>query len=59
LEEKRDHGDASGDEADDEAMGGMESEQRAKAGFDDDILEKLMGGKDLDADKPSIEELGQ
>ncbi|KAJ5553272.1 hypothetical protein N7494_002650 [Penicillium frequentans] len=59
LEEKRDKGDASGDEADDEAMGGMESDKKAKAGFDDDILEKLMGGKDLDAEKPSIEELGQ
>ncbi|KAJ5658412.1 uncharacterized protein N7484_002061 [Penicillium longicatenatum] len=60
LEEKRDNGgDASGDEADDEAMSGMESGKKAKAGFDDDILEQLMGGKDLDADKPSIEELGQ
>ncbi|KAJ5806487.1 uncharacterized protein N7503_004089 [Penicillium pulvis] len=59
LEEKRDNGDASGDGAEDEAMGGMEFDKKAKAGFDDDILEKLMGGKDLDADKPSIEELGQ
>ncbi|KAJ5752969.1 hypothetical protein N7520_009886 [Penicillium odoratum] len=56
LEEKRD-GDSSGDEADDEDMGGMESGTK-KSGVDD-ILEKLMGGKDLDADKPSIEELGQ
>ncbi|KAJ5917605.1 hypothetical protein N7466_011159 [Penicillium verhagenii] len=58
LEEKRE-GDSSGDEADDEDMSGMGSDKKAKAGLNDDILEKLMGGKDLDADKPSIEELGQ
>ncbi|KAJ5291379.1 hypothetical protein N7478_000630 [Penicillium angulare] len=47
LEEKRDNEDSSEDQ-----------DNKDKTTDDSDILEKLMGGKDLDADKPSIEELG-
>ncbi|KAJ6013672.1 hypothetical protein N7540_008263 [Penicillium herquei] len=59
LEEKRgENGDSSGDERDD-GMDGVESDKKGNMDGDSDILSKLMGGKDLDADKPSIEDLGQ
>ncbi|KAJ5727788.1 hypothetical protein N7493_005608 [Penicillium malachiteum] len=59
LEEKRgDNGDSSGSDEDGEGMDGIESDKRGDMADDSDILGKLMGGKDLDADKPSIEDLG-
>ncbi|KAJ5728955.1 uncharacterized protein N7483_003463 [Penicillium malachiteum] len=62
LEEKRgENGDSSGDERDHEGMDGVKSDKKSNMDEDSDILGKLMGhgGKDLDADKPSIEDLGQ
>ncbi|KAJ5717125.1 hypothetical protein N7488_002771 [Penicillium malachiteum] len=59
LEEKRgDNADPSGNEGDGEGMDGIESDKKGNMGDDSDILSQLMGGKDLDADKPSIEDLG-
>lgn len=62
LEEKRDDGAPSSEaesehEVGDSGPGREPSNRKAKKDADSDVLDKLMGGKQWTAEKPSIEEM--
>lgn len=61
LKEKRADGNdsSSEEESDDESPGGSEETKETKSQKKSDVLDKLMGGKKADAEKPSIQEMAE
>ena len=61
LKEKRADGNdsSSEEESDDESLEGSEETKGTKSQKKSDVLDKLMGGKKADAEKPSIQEMAE
>lgn len=61
LKEKRGDGNdsSSEEESDDESLEGIEETKETKSQKKSDVLDKLMGGKKTDAEKPSIQEMAE
>lgn len=59
LEEKRGENESSSCGGESDGDGSTESAKKLKNKVDSDVLDKLMGGKQSAADKPSIEEMDE